>query len=103
EADGLRLVIGQLEGFAERVREGLDEASWATRREVVRALIKRVEVDDEEVRIVYRVPPPPFADGPHWGRLQDRGRRDDGPTGCTTEPRSGGAPCPAGHPFYFFH
>ena len=37
----LRLVIGQLEGFAQRVSEGLGEADWRTRREVIRALVKR--------------------------------------------------------------
>src|SRR5205823_3052468 len=46
----LRLVIGKLEEFAEKVRDGLAEAEWATRREILRALVKRVEVDEEEVR-----------------------------------------------------
>jgi site-specific DNA recombinase len=66
----LRLVIGQLEGFASRVSEGLDGSSWPTRREIVRALVKRVEVDEEEVRIVYRVGPSPFEGRPQQGLLQ---------------------------------
>src|SRR5262249_11734173 len=44
----LRLVIGQLQEFAERVRSGLAEADWATRREIIRALVRRVEMDQEE-------------------------------------------------------
>jgi site-specific DNA recombinase len=71
----LRLVIGQLEGFAQRVREGLGEAEWGTRREVIRALVKRVEIDESEVRVVYKVRPCPFAEGPERGRFQDRVRR----------------------------
>ena len=73
----LRLVIGQLQEFAERVKSGLQEADWSTRREIVRALVKRIEVDKEEVRIVYRVTPLPFAESPEGGSLQDCGRRDD--------------------------
>src|SRR4051794_15953990 len=73
----LRLVIGQSEEFARRVSQGLQEPDWATRREVVRALVKKVEVDEQEVRIVYRVSPSPFERGPQqgssqhcWGRAQ---------------------------------
>jgi site-specific DNA recombinase len=65
----LRLVIGQLEEFARRVSQELQEPSWETRREVVRALVKRVEVDEQEVRIVYRVSPSPFEGRPQQGSL----------------------------------
>ena len=71
----LRLVIGRLEGFAQRVREGLGEADWGTRRDVIRALVKRVEIDEAEVRVVYKVRPFPFVEGPERGRFQDRVRR----------------------------
>jgi site-specific DNA recombinase len=73
----LRLLIGQLEEFGGRVSEGLREPDWATRRKIIRALVKRVEVDEREVRIVYRVSPSPFEGGPQqdgsqhcWGRDQ---------------------------------
>jgi len=76
-------VVGQLHEFARRVREGLAEASWATRREILRALVKRVEVDADEVRVVYKVDPRPFVDGPEGGRLQDRlGRAHPAPGGA---------------------
>jgi site-specific DNA recombinase len=73
----LRLVIGQFQEFAERVRSGLQEADWSRRREVVRALVKRVMVDKEEVRIVYRVTPSPFVERPEGGGLQDCWRREE--------------------------
>ena len=72
----LRLVIGQLEEFARRVSEELQEPSWETRREVVRALVKKIEIDEQEVRIVYRVSPSPFEGRPQQGRLQHCWGRD---------------------------
>jgi site-specific DNA recombinase len=68
----LRLVIGQLEEFARRVSQGLQEPDWNTRREVVRALVKQVEIDEQEIRIVYRVSPSPFERGPQQGFSQHR-------------------------------
>jgi site-specific DNA recombinase len=72
EEQQVQAVLDQMQEFAQRVSEGLEEASWATRREIIRALVKRVEIDAEEVRVVYKVPPHPFVDGPERGRLQDR-------------------------------
>jgi site-specific DNA recombinase len=73
----LRLVLGKLQEFAESIRAGLQEATWATRREVIRALVKQIEIGDEEVRIVYRVPPVPFVERPEGGELQDCGSSHD--------------------------
>src|SRR5208283_2503364 len=42
----LRLVIGQLQDFAERVKEGLEEADWSTRRDIIRTLVKRIEIGE---------------------------------------------------------
>src|SRR5262249_47491858 len=73
----LRLVIGQLEEFARRVSQELQEPDWATCREIVRALVKQVEIDEQEVRIVYRVSPSPFEGGPQQGCSQHCWGRDD--------------------------
>ena len=35
-----------------------------TRRQIIRAMVKRVEIDDQSVRVVYRVAPPPSTIGP---------------------------------------
>jgi site-specific DNA recombinase len=79
----LRLVIGQLEEFARRVSEELQEPSWETRREVVRALVKKVEVEEQEVRIVYRVSPSPFEGRPQRGFLQHCWGRHDPALRCS--------------------
>ena len=51
----LRLAMGQFREFAAQVQDRLDQADWGTRRDILRALVKRVEVGPEEVRIVYRI------------------------------------------------
>jgi len=44
------------------VRDQLDEADWTTRRDVIRTLVRRIEVDDQHVRVVFRVSPEPQDD-----------------------------------------
>jgi site-specific DNA recombinase len=63
----LRVVIGHLEEFASRIREGLESPDWITKREIIRSLVKRIEVGPEEVRIVYKVGQVPFVQGPASG------------------------------------
>ena len=67
----LRLALTRLQDFANQVKGGLKRADWATRREVIRAVVKRVELSDQAVRIVYRVAPVPFVERPKGGALQD--------------------------------
>jgi site-specific DNA recombinase len=57
----LTLILGRLDDFAARIKTGLHEADWLTRREIIRALVKRVEIDQDQVRVVFRVNPPPQA------------------------------------------
>lgn len=40
----LRLLIGRLEEFAQKVSNSLDHVDWNTQREIIRLLVKRVEV-----------------------------------------------------------
>ena len=67
----LRLALTCLENFTGQVRGGLATAGWTTRREIMRALVKRIEMADNEVRIVYRVAPVLFVEAPTGGVLQD--------------------------------
>jgi site-specific DNA recombinase len=73
----MRLVIGQLESFAQRVTGRLENADWATRWQLISTLVKRVEVGKEEIRVVYRVDCGPFdpALTPTSGPGQDCWRR----------------------------
>jgi len=74
--DELRVIIGRLDEFAARVKGGLAEADWPTRRDLIRALVKRVEIGKEDVNVVFRVSPDPFVESPDRGVLQHCGRRD---------------------------
>jgi site-specific DNA recombinase len=72
----LRLILGHLQGFVDRLRSGLHEADWSTRREIIRALVKRIEVDETQVRVIYRVNPLPFDQDPQGDQLPDCLRRE---------------------------
>ncbi len=70
--DELRLLVGNFETFAGHIREGLDQADMETKRKILRLLIHRIEVDTDEVRIVYKVQSHPFVPSPvKRGFLQD--------------------------------
>jgi len=53
----LQLIIGRLEDFAVKVHTGLREAAWGQKRDLIRALVKRVEVARDDVNIVFRIDP----------------------------------------------
>ena len=65
-----RQVLDHLDNFVEQVKEGLSTADWSKRREIVRTMVKRVEVDKERIRIVYKVSANPFANRPEGGVVQ---------------------------------
>jgi site-specific DNA recombinase len=75
----LSLIIGRLEDFADHVRDTLSASDWHQRRELIRLLVKRVEIDVDAINIVFRVAPAPSDPGPAAPRspsLQDCGWRD---------------------------
>jgi site-specific DNA recombinase len=53
----MRLIIGSVETFAQKVGHNLAQADFAAKRDIIRALVNRIEVDQDNVRIVYRVNP----------------------------------------------
>jgi site-specific DNA recombinase len=71
QARSLQLVIGKLGLFAEMVRDRLEAADWPTMRDIICTLVKRIEVADDVVRVVFRVepgssgPPQPLRRLPH--------------------------------------
>ncbi|GBQ32445.1 putative recombinase [Gluconacetobacter sacchari DSM 12717] len=52
----LQLVMGRLAEFAGRVRSGLDHLDWHGHRDIIRALVRRIEIDHDHVEVVFRVP-----------------------------------------------
>jgi site-specific DNA recombinase len=66
----LRLVEENLEAFSQRLADGLDHADFTTRRKLLKLLVQRIEVDQDEIRIIYRVNTHPFVLRPARGDLQ---------------------------------
>ena len=54
----LILVTSQLEDFASKVRAGLDTLNWLGTRDIIRTLVRRIEIDGDDIEVVFRVPPP---------------------------------------------
>ena len=51
----LRFLITQLENFSTQVQARLDNIDWYTQRDIIRTLVKRVEINLEEINVVFRV------------------------------------------------
>ncbi len=73
----LRLIIGRLEDFATQVKAGLEQMDWQNQREIIRTLVKRVEIDQDQVNVVFRVEPHPPLPDPGKDCLQHCTGRDD--------------------------
>lgn len=61
QREQLRASIACLDEFAAQVRNGLDQADWTTRRDIIRTLVERVRIETDQVRIIYRINLPLFA------------------------------------------
>jgi site-specific DNA recombinase len=87
EAEATRelfLVIGQLQDFAGRVQASLDDLDWDGRREIIRTLVRRIEIRETEVEVIFRIGVPSRSPGspgvttsgqPKDGSCQDCGDR----------------------------
>jgi site-specific DNA recombinase len=95
----LSLIVGRLEDFARQVCERVASVDWRLQRDLIRTLVKRVEIDREDVNVVLRVTPSPIGPGSHGPGgervLQHRGRSNQ-PDPCKRLPplrcRSLGSP-----------
>jgi site-specific DNA recombinase len=76
QSQELQTAIDQLRLFSSRIREGLKDANWDTRREIMRTLIRKVEISHDAIRIEYKVGPLPFDGAPSGGDSQHCGRAD---------------------------
>jgi site-specific DNA recombinase len=87
---GLTLVVGRVEDFAAKVHRRLGELDWQGTREIVRSLVRRIEIDGDAVEVIFRVPPlwpdsSPEGAKPGPGGPPDRQHRGGGHRGLTRE------------------
>jgi site-specific DNA recombinase len=57
----LSLMISRLEDFSAKVTTRLDGLDRAGMQDIIRVLVRRIEIDDGQIEVIFRVPPP---DGP---------------------------------------
>ena len=61
EQSTLREVLSCLDSFCESIGSNLEQSDWTLRREILRTLIDKIVVEKDQVRIVYRINFPLFA------------------------------------------
>ena len=74
----LFLIINRLEEFADTVNDRLSTIDFTSKRDIIRALVKRIEIRKDEIIVVFRVDPDP-------GGNQD----DEKPGDASILPQSG--------------
>jgi len=53
----MKLIVANLEDFAKLVNNHLKQVDWMKKRDIIRALVKRIEIGKEDVNIVFRINP----------------------------------------------
>src|SRR3954467_1981414 len=91
-----QLVIGKLEAFAEIIADRLEAADWATQRDLIRTLVQRIEIDDDHVRVVFRIDPGPSDRGGPRSLLQHCPPRDCAVAHGEERRAAGGRRAPSG-------
>jgi site-specific DNA recombinase len=61
----LALVVSRLEDFSAKVATGLDHLDRLGMQDIIRTVVRRIEIDDSRIAIIFRVPSP---DGPPGSR-----------------------------------
>lgn len=69
----LFLVINRLEEFAAAIQDRLTGLNFETKRGIIRALVKRVEIYHDEILVVFRVDPDPDIGDPEESSEQSTG------------------------------
>lgn len=51
----LKLIVSNLEEFFSCIENNLETIDWLTKRAIIRMIVKRIEINSEDVNIVYRI------------------------------------------------
>lgn len=51
----MELIITNLEDFAMHVNNNLESVGWGKKRDIIRTLVKRIEIGKEEVNVVFKI------------------------------------------------
>src|SRR5215208_7192830 len=64
----LSLIVGRLHDFARQVRDRIAAVDWSLQRDLIRLLVRRIEIDHGDINVVFRVAP---SFDPGYGGSQD--------------------------------
>src|SRR5439155_15513898 len=78
QAVEIKALAGKLTAFADQVRSGLERLDWHQRRQLIRTLVSRVEINEDGATVVYRIPATPRRPGEP---PRDSGPEGEGPSG----------------------
>jgi site-specific DNA recombinase len=78
----LQLIVGRVEEFAAQVQQNLEALEWHRKREILRALVRRVEIGLDQVQVVFRVDAFAGEADPEKKSLQLCKRSKDSALGC---------------------
>ena len=67
----LKLIVTNLEYFTSNIESTLEEIDWHAKRDIIRTLVKRIEIDCEDVNVVFRVKELPDSNGRQSGGSQE--------------------------------
>ena len=76
----LCLIINQLEQFSQTVKDNLSETDFMTKRSIIRALVKKIEVYKDEVIVIFRIEPT----GPTGGQQSAHTDKNSASSGTTS-------------------
>jgi site-specific DNA recombinase len=51
----LTLIVTNLKEFTDSIEKNLDNIDWNTKRDIIRILIKRIEINQEDIKVVFRI------------------------------------------------
>ena len=51
----LTLIVAHLEHFSSHIKLGLENLDWLTQRDIIRTLVKRIEINHENVNVIFRI------------------------------------------------
>ena len=66
----LQVIMGQIEEFTATLKGRLEALEWGQKRDIIRMVVKRVDIDAQQIRVVFQLNPDPFLLAPNRGISQ---------------------------------
>ena len=57
QRNNLKVIVGCMQEFSEKIEKGIKGLDWEAKRKIICAIVKQIEIDDDEVQIIYKLSP----------------------------------------------